>query len=43
MKKEFKEPVWKTEPISPTCEVMTGSKRFCGLPTVAAYPACGGG
>lgn len=29
---------WKTAPISPTCEV-----RICDEPTVAAYPACGGG
>lgn len=40
----IKSPDWKTSPISPTCEVLVGKgNQFCGKPTVAAYPASGGG
>ena len=36
---------WKTKPISCTCEVIISYEplRFCGLATVKAYPAAGGG
>lgn len=35
---------WHTQPISPVCQVLTGSPRgFCEDPTEKAYPAMGGG
>lgn len=40
--KKLNEPKWVTRPISCTCEVMREGKT-CDLPTVAAYPAWGGG
>lgn len=35
--------LWKTAPISRTCEVLVARNRLCGLPTSHAYPVQGGG
>lgn len=43
----YNAPNWITQPISPTCELITGKENgqysFCDHPTNYAYPADGGG
>lgn len=41
--KNSKSDDWKTEPISPTCQVSLAKDKFCGQATDRCYPAMGGG
>lgn len=41
--KGYEAPGWQTEVVSVSCQVLLCTRAVCGAPTVAAYPAMGGG